>query len=157
MSILKDNLVLLMKSTGTTSKDLAAAVGVKAEFIEGISSGGIDIESADELAPVKAINNIARHYGVTIDNLVNTQLTPVTIFAPKTVVDEYRKNPALGKGLMERVSAYGAPTIRDIGASLHASWGESIATSVSSGATSGVAAGVVAYSVAGPTPAPGPE
>lgn len=157
MSILKDNLTLLMTSTGTMPKDLAAEVGVKAEFIEGISGGDIDIERGDELAPVKAINSIARHYGVTIDNLLNTQLTPVTIFAPKNVVDKYRKNPALGKDLMDRMSAYDAPSIRDIGASVHASWGESIATSVASGATSGVAAGVVAYSVAGPTPAPGPE
>ncbi|MBT8340601.1 MAG: Nif11 family protein [Desulfatitalea sp.] len=82
--VLKKNLGQLMKASGTEAAALSAKTGINKHFIEGIVSGGIDTEAGDELAPLRAMDKLAKHFGVTLDHLINTELAPMTVFVPKT-------------------------------------------------------------------------
>jgi hypothetical protein len=105
-NMLSQNLGQLMKAAGTETAALAAKTGVNKVFIEGIVSGGIDTEAGDELAPLRAIDKIAKHFGISLNHMINTELTPVTVFIPKAALDFFKRNPKLAMGLAARVSRY---------------------------------------------------
>jgi transcriptional regulator with XRE-family HTH domain len=147
----------MMKARGISAANVAKETGVKAEIVKAIQTG-------KEANPaIDVVGKLARFFRTSLDDLVNDQMVPITLFAPKMKLEAARQAElaaaAEGAPTLEarlRGARYVSPTIRDIGL-VAAEWAQNIATSATSGATSGATAGVVAYSVAGPSPLPGPE